>query len=164
MSGNGRTQASFYYRNVENKLNIKAAMIEDDAVKTISSIVSNNREYQDAIKRFGSDVADHIQFLGSQLSKLEGQLTQIQMEKKDYLENMRTLLGNCTGIEEIKVVKDGFKDHLEQVSTRQKDLELQIAKLKRDLTQSRATSFSWSKIGEQAERMPTRPSAPPSRT
>jgi len=119
----------------------------------ISSVVSRGKEYQDAIKRFGTDVADRVQFLGSQLSKVEFQLAQIQMEKKDYLENMRTLLSNCSGVDEVKIVKEGFKDHLEQVSTRQRDLELQVTKLKQDLTQSKATRFSWSKIGEQAERI-----------
>ena len=151
--GNGLTQTSFYYRNVQNKINIKAPTIEQDAVKTIASIVAKGKEYQDAIKKFGADVADHLQFLESQLLKLEAQLVQTQMEKRDYLENLRTLLKSCGGTEEVTAIKDGFKDHLEQVSGKQQELEQQIDKLKKDLTQARTTNFSWSKIGEQAEKI-----------
>lgn len=151
--GNGTSCPSFYYRNVENKINIKAPLIEQDAAKIVASIVANGKEYQDAIKKFGADVSDHLQFLGVQLAKLEVQLSQIQTEKRDYLENLKTLLKSCGSADEITSIKDGFKDHLEQVSSKQKDLEQQIEKVKRDLTQSRATNFSWSRIGEQAERV-----------
>ena len=151
--GNGLTQTSFYYRNVQNKINIKAPLIEQDAVKTVAAIVAKGKEYQDAIKRFGADVADHLQFLEAQLAKLESQLNQTQQEKREYLENLRTLLKSCGGADEIAAIKDGFKDHLEQVSGKQQELEQQIIKLKKDLTQARSTNFSWARIGEQAEKI-----------
>lgn len=151
--GNGRTQSSYYYRNVRHKINIKAPVIEQDALKVVTEIVKKGPRFQEAIKRFGGDVADHIQFLESQLSNLEGQFHQVTQDKKSYLENLGTLLKSCEGLEEIKAIKEGFKDHLDQITKKQKDLEQQIEQVKRSITESKGSRFTWNNIGDQAERI-----------
>lgn len=55
--------------------------------------------------------------------------------------------------EEVKSIKDGFKDHLSQITDKQKDLELQIEQTRRNITESRGSKFSWNNIGNQAERV-----------
>ena len=152
-SGNGNSKTSFYYRNKAHRFNIKAQVIEQDAVKVVGQIVKNSPEFQAAIKKYGSDVQDRIQFLQGQLAKLDVESSTIKSQKKEYLENLRMLLQNCTDSEEISAIKDGFKDHLLEVSSRQKSVEAQITAITRELQESKTSKFSWDDIGNQAERV-----------
>ena len=151
--GNGKTQTSFYYRNVQHKINIKADLIEGDALKVISSIVKKDSSLQDAIKKYGVDVADHVQFLTGQLIKTKEESAHLQSEKKQYMENLGLLLKSCTTPDEIRAVKDGFKDHLDKFGSSAVEKETQISKLTKELETAKNHRFSWDSIGEQAERI-----------
>ena len=48
---------------------------------------------------------------------------------------------------------EGFKDHLNEVGKKQRDLEIQIAELKRNLAATQESCFSWDKIEDQAEQV-----------
>lgn len=151
--GSGKTQTSFYYRNVQNKINIKADLIESDALKVISSIVRKDSSLQDAIRKYGVDVADHVQFLSGQLIKTKEESARLQSEKKQYMENLSLLLKSCTTPDEIRAVKDGFKDHLDKFGNTAVELETQISRLTKELETAKHHRFSWDNVAEQAEKI-----------
>lgn len=153
--GNGKTQTSYYYRNADHRINIKAASLETDAIEVLSSIIKNDARFQETIKRYGSDVSDHKSFLETQLIKVRDDLTRTQTEKKQYMENLSVLLRSCTSPEEMSVIKEGFKDHLDGYSQKTTDLEHQVIQLTKEVESSKANRFSWSSLADQAEKVLT---------
>ena len=147
--GNGKTQSSFYYRNVKHKINIRADLIEADALKVLTSIIKKEAAFQDAVKKYGVDVADHFQFLETQLSKLREESLRIQSEKRNYMENLTLLLKSCSNPDEMVAIKDGFKSHLEEFNLNFSEVETRVIRLTKELHEARSNRFSWSNLDEQ---------------
>ena len=76
-----------------------------------------------------------------------------QNDKKTYLQTLNKLLTGGESPEEIKEIKEGFKDHLDEVKNRHRELEIKVDEVKRNLAATKASGFSWDKIGDQAERV-----------